>query len=149
MLQNFLGEDLCDGGLSLGSCKAHPALVKQDQCKSAFLKFFSSLSLGKTFLRYFTPLFYTCTNISKWLRQIIFMLMSIQPHQNITCFPPVYGVKFQLRKFASLPLDYMGIYKYVMGKLPNMHKYFKFWLLCKLYSVLDNLKQEKHGVTTH
>ena len=54
----------------------------------------------------------------------------------------------QLRKSASGPLDYMGIYKYLMGKLPNMHKYLEFWLLCKLYSVLDKLKQEKHGVTT-
>ncbi len=37
----------------------------------------------------------------------------------------------------------MGIYKYLMGKLPNMHKYLK------IYSVLDNLKQEKYGVTNH
>ncbi len=41
------------------------------------------------------------------------------------------------------------MYKYLIGKLPNMHKYLKFWLLCKLYLVLDNLKQEKHGVPTH
>ncbi len=41
------------------------------------------------------------------------------------------------------------MYKYLMAKLPNMQKYLKFWLLCKFYPVLDNLKQEKHRVPTH
>ncbi len=29
------------------------------------------------------------------------------------------------QKFASSPLDYMGIYKYLMGKVPNMHAYLR------------------------
>ncbi len=32
-------------------------------------------------LRYFTPLVYTCKKISKWLPQLIFMPMNIQPYQ--------------------------------------------------------------------
>ncbi len=40
-------------------------------------------------LRYLTPLVYTCKNISKWLLQVIFIPTSIQPHQNIICFPPI------------------------------------------------------------
>ncbi len=63
--------------------------------------------------------------------------------------PAHLRVKFQLRKLASLPFDYMRIYKYLMGKLPNMQKYLKFWLLYKLYKVLGHLKPEKHGVLTH
>ncbi len=115
----------------------------------AFILMSSNTDLKRVCLRYFTPLVYTCKNISKWLPQFIFIPMSIQSHQNIICFPPIKGVEFRLRKFASLPLDYMGIYKYPMVKLPNMQVYLKFWLICKLNSVLDNLKQEKHGVPTH
>ncbi len=43
----------------------------------------------KEYLRYFTPLVYTCKNISKGLPQLIFIPMSIHPHQNIICFPPI------------------------------------------------------------
>ena len=40
-----------------------------------------------------------------------------------------------LRKFASLPLDFMGIYKYLMAKLKNMHKYLQEYvsLIIELY----------------
>ncbi len=34
----------------------------------------------KTILKYFTPLVYACTNISKWLPQLIFMPMNVEPH---------------------------------------------------------------------